>query len=91
MQTAYLLGAVGLRTPNTFMWFSPLLFLERTAGDLLSFLLPYRITVFENYTGKKLGALACTLRMRGSQTTESKTSLLGVGGGSIVPSAEIPG
>lgn len=62
------------------MWFFPLLSLERTGGDLLSFLLPYRITVFENYTEKKnLLASACTLGICRSQTRESKTSLVGWG------------
>lgn len=80
VQAAYLLGVMGLRTESPFMWFFLLLSLERTGGDLLSFLLPYRITVFENYTEKKLLASACTLGIYRSQTTESRTSLVGVGG-----------
>ena len=45
------------------MWFFPLLSYERAGGDLLSFLLPSRITVFENYIEKKPFALALTLGM----------------------------
>jgi len=54
VQTAYLLRVMGLRTVSAFMWFFPLLSYERAGGDLLSFLLPSRITVFENYTERKL-------------------------------------
>lgn len=63
MQTAYLLGVMGLRTVSAFMWFFLLLSYERAGGDLLSILLASRITVFENYTKKKAFVLALTLGM----------------------------
>lgn len=96
VQAAYLLGEMGLRTESAFMWVFLLLSLERTGGDLLSFLLPYRITVFENYTEKKkLLASACTLGICRWQTTESKTDN-GVedfagGGGVFCKAQKIPG